>query len=72
MRSSALPAGNFAAGRLVAEAGAVAHDANDFILYDTSTRSLSCDPDGSGAQATMHFATPSGHRALATLDIWVR
>ncbi len=49
-----------AAGVLPADAffkGAAAHDASDRIIYNSLDKSLSYDPDGTGAQASMQFAT---------------
>ena len=43
-----LAAGNLAAGNFAANAGGNATDANDFILYDTSTGNLYYDADGNG------------------------
>jgi hypothetical protein len=46
---------------LVDEAGAKAHDYNDFIIYDKTTGHLSYDADGSGAHAPVMFAQlPTG------------
>jgi Ca2+-binding RTX toxin-like protein len=59
--SSGVDSGEFRAG-----AGGNAADANDFILYDTSTGNLYYDADGSGAGAKVWFATLSG--VNGTLD----
>ncbi len=40
----------------VANAGGVAGDANDYVLYDTSTGALYYDADGNGAGAKVQFA----------------
>ena len=46
---------------LVDGPGAVAHDSNDFIIYDSNTGNLSYDADGSGAGAPVIFAQlPTG------------
>ena len=46
---------------LVDGPGAVAHDSNDFIIYDSTTGKLSYDADGSGAGAPVIFAQlPTG------------
>ena len=50
-------------GTLSADAfrtGAVAQDADDRILYDTSTGALYFDPDGSGSAAAVQFAVLAG------------
>ena len=43
-------------GSFVDEAGAVAHDSNDFVTYDRTTGNLSYDADGSGSGAPIIFA----------------
>jgi Ca2+-binding RTX toxin-like protein len=63
--------GLVAPGNFVAEAGAAAHDADDFILYNTSTGSVSYDADGSGAQAAVQFAMLANHPLLAASDLHV-
>src|SRR5690606_16446805 len=57
---SSLTVGNFTAGNLVVGAGATAADADDFLLFDTSTFTLSYDADGSGAGAAIQFAILDG------------
>jgi Ca2+-binding RTX toxin-like protein len=67
-------AGNFAAGdgRFWAAAGATAgHDANDRVVYNTSTGNLYYDADGSGAGAAQLIATFTGNPAIAATDITV-
>jgi Ca2+-binding RTX toxin-like protein len=67
-----IPVGLVAPGSFVAEAGAVAHDADDFILYNTTTGSVSYDSDGSGAQAAaVQFAMLANHPLLAASDLHV-
>jgi Ca2+-binding RTX toxin-like protein len=64
--------GNFAAGdgRFWAAAGATGgHDANDRVIYNTSTGSLYYDADGSGAGAAQLIATFQGNPAVAATDI---
>ena len=68
---TALSTGTLAATGFVAEAAALAHDTNDFILYDTTSGDLSYDPDGSGAQAATLFAHLNAHPALVAADLWV-
>jgi serralysin len=58
-------------GWLVDDAGAVAHDANDFILYDKTTGHLSYDADGNGAGAAVHFAQLSTGLDLSNADFFV-
>jgi Ca2+-binding RTX toxin-like protein len=49
----------------------VAHDGNDYVLYDTTTGNLSYDPDGSGAIATTLFANLSNHPAISAGDFLI-
>ena len=66
--------GRFAAGdaRFFAAAGATGgHDADDRIVYDTSTGNLYYDADGSGAGSGQLVATLQGHPVLAANDIVV-
>ena len=61
--TGAIPAGTF-----VANAGGVAGDANDFLLYDTNTGKLFYDADGNGAGAKVEFVTLLGIPALTAAD----
>lgn len=66
--------GTFAAGdgRFWAAAGATTgHDANDRVVYNTSTGSLYYDADGSGAGAAQLVATFQGNPSIAATDITV-
>ena len=53
--------------------GTAAADASDRIIYDQASGRLWFDPDGSGAQAAMHFATlgETSHPAIAATDFAV-
>ena len=66
---TSLTAGSFTADNLVCSVGAAAGDANDFLLFDTSTGALSYDADGSGAGAAVQFATLTGVTSLSASDI---
>src|SRR5207248_4960823 len=66
--------GTFASGdvRFYAAAGATGgHDADDRIVYDTSTGNLWYDADGNGAGAAQLVATLQGASALSATDIVV-
>ena len=66
--------GNFAAGdaRFYAAAGAAAgHDADDRLVYDTTTGNLWYDADGNGAGAAQLAAIVDNHPTLAAADIVV-
>lgn len=66
--------GNFAAGdvRFFAGAGANAgHDADDRVVYNTSTGQLYYDDDGSGAHAAQLVATLQAGAVVAATDISV-
>ena len=68
------PSGTFAGGdaRFWAAAGANGgHDADDRIVYNSSTGQLWYDADGSGAGAAQLIATLQGAPALAATDIQV-
>ena len=68
----ALAAGNLATGAFHAAAGASrGHDADDRIVYNTTTGALYYDADGSGAAAAIQFATLRGHPAISAADFVV-
>jgi Ca2+-binding RTX toxin-like protein len=64
---TSLTAGNLNPANLVSGASPVAQDADDFILYSTSTGQLSYDADASGAGTAIVFAVLS-NRALLTAN----
>jgi Ca2+-binding RTX toxin-like protein len=70
-----LGAGTLAAPRTLNSAffklGAVAKDANDYILYDRATGYLRYDADGSGAGAAVVFAKLANKPALTHWDFQV-
>jgi Ca2+-binding RTX toxin-like protein len=66
--------GEFAAGdgRFYAAAGATAgHDADDRLIYNTTTGQLYYDADGSGGGAAQLVATFDGAPAVTATDVWV-
>jgi trimeric autotransporter adhesin len=76
--AAAMPAlgasGRFAAGdaRFFAAAGATSgQDADDRLVYNTTTRDLYFDPDGSGSQAAIRIVTLQPGASLAATDIIV-
>src|SRR4051812_4908829 len=66
--------GRFSAGdvRFFSAAGATGgHDADDRIVYNSTTGQLYYDADGNGAGAAQLIATIQNHSALQATDIWV-
>jgi Ca2+-binding RTX toxin-like protein len=57
--------------RFWASSTGTAHDANDRVVYNSTTGSLYYDADGSGAGASQLIATLTGHPAVAATDIVV-
>jgi Ca2+-binding RTX toxin-like protein len=55
-----LTVGPLAESNFVSGAGVSALDADDYVLYNTSTGALLYDADGSGPEAAVRFATVSG------------
>ena len=47
------------------------HDTNDRIIYNAATGGLFFDPDGTGAAATVRFATLAPGLALSSTDFLV-
>src|SRR5437870_370670 len=68
------PTGRFAPGdpRFYSAPGATqGHDADDRLVYDTSTGNLYFDPDGSGGSISYIVATIPSRTPLSATDIWV-
>src|SRR3954471_5039542 len=66
--------GRMAAGdaRFYSAPGAIGgHDADDRIVYNSTTGQLYYDADGSGGGAAQLIATITNHSALAPTDVWV-
>lgn len=59
-------AGGIGADTIVVGAGAVALDANDYLIFDTTTKTLKFDADGSGAGAEVDIAILTGVTTLTT------
>ena len=64
-----LSAGVISTGNIVIGLGAIAADADDYFLYNTSTGVLSFDADGSGGGNSVLLATLVGHPAITTADL---
>lgn len=62
-----LPGGALAAGNFVS--GASAQDADDYILYDSTTHALSYDADGNGSGAAQQIAVLANGADLSAADI---
>lgn len=60
--------GGISVENFVAGVGAVAHDANDYLIYNTSTGALYYDADASGAGLATQFATLAGLPAVSLTD----
>ena len=65
-KTGTLPTANFAASATAAPV-----DANDYILYNTTTGALYYDADGSGVGAAVQFAMLIGHPAVTAADFVV-
>ncbi|TXI17554.1 MAG: calcium-binding protein [Nitrosomonas sp.] len=66
-----LPDGAVAPANFRANATGTAVDANDFLLYNTTTGALSYDANGSGAGGSVQFAILSGAPAITAADFFV-
>lgn len=56
------------AENLVQGVGVFAQDANDRVLFDTSSGALYYDKDGSGSALAQHIATLENVHAVTVLD----
>jgi serralysin len=67
------PGGNFSGGdaRFAANSAGMARDASDRIIYETDTRQIWYDSDGSGSAARQLIATLQSGATLAATDIVV-
>lgn len=63
--------GTLSSANFIANVNGTAGDANDYIVYNTSTGAVSYDADGSGAGAAVNFATLVGHPAITAADFIV-
>ncbi len=63
--------GTLSAGNFRASTSGTAADANDIILYDTDSGALFYDPDGSGSDAAIQFATLIGLPPVTAADFTV-
>ena len=68
---SSIERGALSAANFVATPNPIAHDSDDFILYNTSTGNLYYDADASGAQPALLFAILLNHPVLAAQDVRV-
>ena len=49
----------------------MAGDSNDYLIYNTTTGTLSYDADGNGAGAAVAFVTLLGNPALTSTDFTI-
>jgi Ca2+-binding RTX toxin-like protein len=61
----------FSAANLVSSATGAAADANDYLLFNTTSKMLSYDADGSGAGAAVNIATLTGVTTFTASDVVV-
>lgn len=64
-------AGALALGAFHSSGSGVAQDANDRIIYNTATGSLTYDADGSGSGAAVEFARLSANLNLSSADFFI-
>ncbi|MEF8731793.1 MAG: calcium-binding protein [Candidatus Accumulibacter meliphilus] len=70
--TSLITTGTLAAGSFRSGAGVIsAADADDYLIYNSSSGALYYDTDGNGAGVAVQFATLSGGLALGNLDFMV-
>ena len=60
--------GSISAGNFVNDASGVAHDSNDYLVYESDTGNLFYDPNGSAAGGAMLFATLDPNLSLTYQD----
>ncbi|PSJ16107.1 hypothetical protein [Nitrosomonas supralitoralis] len=63
--------GGIAAGNRKIGPSASATDANDFLIYDTTSGALSYDAHGNGFGAAVHFAYIAGVAPLSAADFLI-
>ena len=61
----------FSAANLVSSATGAAADANDYLLFNTTSKMLSYDADGNGAGAAVDIATLVGINTFTAVDVLV-
>jgi len=61
----------FSAANLVSSASGAAADANDYLLFNTTSKMLSYDADGNGAGAAINIATLTGVTTFTASDVVV-
>ena len=68
---SSFEPGSIESGNLARGPGVVASDADDFLLYNTTTGALSYDADADGAGAAIQFASLGGIPSLSAFDFLI-
>lgn len=63
--------GTIQAGNLVRDTTGVAHDANDYLIYETDTGKLFYDSNGSAAGGSTLIATFTNRPALTASDFYI-
>jgi Ca2+-binding RTX toxin-like protein len=61
----------FSAANLVSNASGAAADANDYLLFNTTSKMLSYDADGNGAGTAINIATLTGVTTFTASDVVV-